>query len=164
MNSRSRHAASPARQGGPRRVRLLLRAGLTVTAAGAVVGGAAGMASAASSTNAVRTDAPQQDGGAQQSAPSRLETPLGSYDTSILHQPVGRVTQGLGVAAHSAVTPVENLRLNPWAGSAIDPANNAVGTRVADFRPISTEPVTRPLTKGGSVNQLVGHAAGLLGH
>lgn len=182
MNSRARHARSPRRHSSTPRTRLLLRAGLTVTAAGAVVGGTAGAASASSAAappSAGSTDAaagatdqgadqgPDRgatgQGGTLKGSPSRLATPAGSLDTSVLHRPVGEVTRGLGAGASSAVAPARSLRLNPFARSSIDPADNTVGTSVADSPSVSTAAVTAPIAQGGSVDQVADHVTGLLG-
>ena len=163
MNSRARHARSPRRLSSLLRSSLLLRAGLTVTAAGAVVGGASGAAGASTTAAAPSGAGPAGQGGALKGSPSRLDTPVGSFDTSVLHRPVGEVTRGVGTGARSAVAPVQSLRLNPFAQSSVDPASNTVGTSVADAPSVSTAAVTAPIAKGGSVNQVVGHVAGLLG-
>lgn len=72
----------------------------------------------------------------------------------------GGALQGLS----SSVDPVEHLKLYPMAGSTVDPLTNGVETQVADFKPIGTTTVTRPLTDGASLSQLpvVGQFTGLL--
>jgi hypothetical protein len=136
----ARHAASPSQR------RALLRAGLTVTAVGAALGlgGAAAQAAApAAPHSAADTD-----------------TPLGEAG--------GATVKGLGGALPHAlaggVGPVTNLKLDPLAGTGVDPLDNAVGTQVADFQPVSTAAVTAPVTDGGALKDLpvVGTAAALL--
>jgi hypothetical protein len=113
---------------------MLLRAGLTLTAAGAAVGGTGAAASA--------------------SEPSTVETPLGTLDTSAVHYALDSAVQQAGGATTHAFGPVKELRANPLAGTAADPLNNVVGTQVADFRPLTTEPLTGPAARGASFEQL----------
>ncbi|MFI6699613.1 hypothetical protein ACIBJC_11660 [Streptomyces sp. NPDC050509] len=145
----ARHALPPA----PRRT--LLRAGLTLTAAGAALGlgGAA--------AHAAPTPAP---------APA----PASSSDTETQIAESGKaagqaLTGALGYGVAGALNPITSLKLNPLAGTGVDPLDNAVGTQVADFKPISTAPLTDPLTKGSGslkdmplVGQAVGQVAGVL--
>ncbi|NEB81605.1 hypothetical protein G3I40_41305, partial [Streptomyces sp. SID14478] len=65
-------------------------------------------------------------------------------------------TYGLG--------PAKDLKLNPLAGTGVDPLDNAVGTQVSDFKPVSTAAVTGPLASGSSLSELpvVGTATDLL--
>ncbi|QXE35062.1 hypothetical protein KQY30_13065 [Streptomyces sp. GMY02] len=114
----ARHTASPSTR------RALLRAGLTVTAAGAALGlgGAAAQASSA----------PDND--------SQLAA-AGTASTQALTGALTHSTTG-------ALAPITKLRLNPLSGTGVDPLDNAVGTQVADFKPVSTAPLTAPLTKG----------------
>ncbi|MEE1927895.1 hypothetical protein V1J52_06760 [Streptomyces sp. TRM 70351] len=104
------------------RPRRLLRAGLTLSAAAAAALGAAGSAQA---------DAP---------APS----------ASGLDATAGMVGDIAGHALRPAVKPVTDLRLYPLAGTGTDPLDNAVGTQVADFRPVSTADAAAPVTEGGA--------------
>ncbi|MFJ8820295.1 hypothetical protein ACIREE_00770 [Streptomyces sp. NPDC102467] len=130
----ARHAdrKNPMPTSGARRA--LLRAGLTVTAAGAAVAAGAVTASAA---------------------------PAGGADTVT---PV----QILASAVHSSTSyglgPAKNLKLNPLAGTGSDPLDNAVGTQIADFKPISTAVLTGPLASGSSLSELpvIGAATGIL--
>lgn len=66
--------------------------------------------------------------------------------------------------AAGGLGPAKHLKLNPLAGTGSDPLDNAVGTRIADFKPISTAPLTAPLTQGAALGELplVGPATGLL--
>ncbi|WP_436737081.1 hypothetical protein [Streptomyces sp. BBFR102] len=134
----ARHAA-PARPTAPR---ALLRAGLTLGALGAALTAGAGAAQAA-----------EQQPGAQ--AAEALSAVTGA---------VGITAGTLDSATAHSLGPVKNLQLNPLAGTGTDPLDNTVGTQVADFRPVSTEAVTGPLSDGGSLTDLplVGQAAGLL--
>lgn len=130
MNSGPRHA----RKKENRRKSALLRVGLTVTAAGAAVAGAAGMANAAE--------------------PSTVETPLGELDTSAVHEPTQTLAYALEHGAGGALQPVSDLQLNPLAGTGSDPLANGVGTQIADFKPIGTQAVTGPLAEGASLDEL----------
>ncbi|MEU3186979.1 hypothetical protein ABZ707_22685 [Streptomyces sp. NPDC006923] len=135
----ARHAAPTP----PRRV--LARAGLTVTAAGAALGlgGAA---------QAAQPAAPVPVAGSESQLTTAGTAAGQSLGTSLDHGTAG------------AVAPVKHLRLNPLAGTGVDPLDNAVGTQVADFKPVSTALVTGPLTQGGALKDLplAGAAAGLL--
>ncbi|MFR9676170.1 hypothetical protein [Streptomyces sp. TR06-5] len=140
MTSRPRHA----RRKEPRRAQAILRVGLTVTAVGAAVAGTAGAANAAE--------------------PSKVETPLGDFDTSLVHQPAETLDFALDHGAGGALGPVSDLQLDPLAGTGSDPLANGVGTQVADFEPVGTQAVTGPLASGASLSELpvVGEATGLL--
>jgi hypothetical protein len=130
----ARHAArkNPSPISGTRRA--LLRAGLTVTAAGAAVAAGAVTASAA---------------------------PAGGGDAG---SPVQVLTHALHSSTANGLGPVKNLKINPLAGTGSDPLDNAVGTQVADFKPVSTAAVTGPLAMGSSLSELpvVGAVAGVL--
>ncbi|WP_028802980.1 hypothetical protein [Streptomyces sp. 142MFCol3.1] len=60
--------------------------------------------------------------------------------------------------------PVEGLKPNPLAGTGVDPLDNGVGTQLADFKPLSSQALTRPLAQAPSVGSLpvLGRATGLL--
>ncbi|MET9493299.1 hypothetical protein [Streptomyces sp. NPDC006552] len=130
----ARHAVrkNPTPSSGTRRA--LLRAGLTVTAAGAAVAAGAAGASA---------------------------EPLAPSDPG---SPVQVLTQAVDSATTYGLGPVKNLKIDPLAGTGADPLDNAVGTQVADFRPVSTGALTGPLTTGSSLAELpvVGAVSGVL--
>ncbi|MGY0018262.1 hypothetical protein [Streptomyces sp. cg35] len=130
----ARHAArkNPMPASGTRRA--LLRAGLTVTAAGAAVAAGAVTASAA---------------------------PAEGVDTS---GPVQTLTQAVNASTTYGLGPAKDLQLDPLAGTGVDPLDNVVGTQVADFKPVDTGMVTDPLTSGSSLSELpvVGPATGVL--
>ncbi|MER5931572.1 hypothetical protein [Streptomyces sp. NPDC002054] len=50
--------------------------------------------------------------------------------------------------------PVTALKVNPLAGTGVDPLDNGVGTKVADFPAVGTTMVTGVLTQGPSVGEL----------
>ncbi|MCX4548673.1 hypothetical protein OG204_23665 [Streptomyces sp. NBC_01387] len=119
----------------PRRTSLL-RIGLTISVAGAALGagGAAAQAATPISTGA---------GG-----PSAVLGDLGPSPVKVL----------TGAVAN-AVAPVAGLQLDPLAKTGVDPLDNAVGTQVADFKPLSTAALTAPLTGGGALKDLLPGAA-----
>ncbi|MDI3385561.1 hypothetical protein QIS99_04925 [Streptomyces sp. B-S-A8] len=135
----ARHAASrrPAH-------RTLMRAGLTLAAAGAALG-AGGAATAGAQPLPVSE------------AAAGLLVPLGELDP----QAAGAaVTQALPYATG----PLKNLQLDPLANTGVDPLDNAVGTQVADFAPVSTAAATGPVAQGGTLKDLplVGQVTGLI--
>ncbi|MEU6013689.1 hypothetical protein ABZ826_06335 [Streptomyces sp. NPDC047515] len=135
----ARHALSESRRRTP------LRAGLTVTAVGAALcaGGAAAQAAPLPLAPAAGTDS--RLGGLGEAADSA-------------------VTGAVGQSLRSGTAPVTHLRLDPLAGTGTDPLDNAVGTQVADFKPLSTAAVTGPLSGGGALKDLpvAGQVAGVL--
>ncbi|WP_030682797.1 hypothetical protein [Streptomyces cellulosae] len=60
--------------------------------------------------------------------------------------------------------PVTGLKPNPLAGTGVDPLDNGVGTQVGDFKPLTSQALTRPVAQASSIGSLpvVGGAAGLL--
>ncbi|MCF3963409.1 hypothetical protein [Streptomyces fuscigenes] len=129
----ARHAApTPARHA-------LLRAGLSVTAAGAVLG---------------------LGGAAAQAAPS-----AGTDASQAAEATSGALTGAVGNVAHGAALPLTNLQLDPLAKTGVDPLDNGVGTQIADFKPVSTKPLTDPVTQGGALGTLpvTGPVTSLLG-
>ncbi|ATL30058.1 hypothetical protein [Streptomyces formicae] len=129
-------------------VRALLRVGLTVTAAGAALGaGGAANASAAEPVAAAPT--------------AGFATPVGDVDAGA---PGKAVLDAVRRSTAGGLAPAKALRLNPLAGTGVDPLDNSLGTQIADFKPISTAAVTAPLTEGAALQDLpvVGPATGLL--
>ena len=61
------------------------------------------------------------------------------------------VTESAGPAVTNSIRPITNLQLHPLAKTGVDPLDNAVGTQVADFQPVSTAILTDPLTSGGAI-------------
>ncbi|MFE9633740.1 hypothetical protein [Streptomyces sp. NPDC006463] len=58
-------------------------------------------------------------------------------------------------AALAGVTdPISNLKVNPLAHTGVDPLDNGVATKVADFPAVGTGMVTGVLTQGPSVGEL----------
>ncbi|MFI6939510.1 hypothetical protein ACIBI4_09575 [Streptomyces sp. NPDC050418] len=136
----ARHAVQDAARDGARhaaprrRGKVAARVGLVATAAGIALGAAAGGAGAA-------------DEG----------TSVGDVDSAAS-------AQALTDAVGFAVAPAKDLRLDPFAGTSVDPLDNAVGTQLADFKPVSSALLTGPIASGGSVEDVpvVGRAAGVL--
>ncbi|GAA2784466.1 hypothetical protein [Streptomyces showdoensis] len=117
----ARHAESR----NPRRS-ALLKAGLTVTAAGAAVFGVGGAAQAADGVGLpMPTDSLTQVDGAA-------------------------ALEGLG----HGVAPLTRLQLDPLANTGVDPLDNGLGTQVADFKPVGTNLLTDHVTKGGALADL----------
>ncbi|WP_369215314.1 hypothetical protein [Streptomyces flavofungini] len=127
--------------------RALLRAGLTLTAAGAAIGAGGGTAGAAESAAVPRT--------AGYTAPA--DAGHGTSAVEIL-------TGALGSATKGGLAPVKDLQLDPLANTSADPLANSLGTQIADFKPVSTAAVTGPVTEGASLGELpvVGSVVGLL--
>ncbi|MFI2778372.1 hypothetical protein [Streptomyces sp. ALB3] len=138
----ARHALSKPRH------RALLRAGLTLTALGAALGAG---------------------GAAAQAAPLPV-TPAAGADTAdstlgaVGEAAAPALTSALGYGLAGAVEPVTDLQLDPLAGTGVDPLDNAVGTQIADFKPVTTAVVTDPLTSGAALGDLpvVGQVTGLI--
>ncbi|WP_043265795.1 hypothetical protein [Streptomyces sp. CT34] len=115
----------------------VLRAGLVISAAGAAMAGGA-------AASAAPAHAPTH-GPAHNSAASWVSAPESggmSLNAAVKHGSRG----GLG--------PVKDLRLDPMSNTGVDPLANAVGTQVADFKPVSTAQLTDPVTKGGTLRTL----------
>ncbi|MGW0701437.1 hypothetical protein ACWD0A_19390 [Streptomyces sp. NPDC002867] len=125
----ARHAASPQRR------HTLVRAGLTVAAAGAALGAGSAAAQAAPAPEPVRAQPVAGPGTALATAP--LTTLTGAVTRSV---------DGVGE--------LKSLQLNPLANTGADPLDNAVGTQVADFKPVSTTLVTDHVTRGQALEDL----------
>ncbi|MFF4577574.1 hypothetical protein [Streptomyces sp. NPDC001389] len=57
-------------------------------------------------------------------------------------------------AVSGVVDPIANLKVNPLAHTGVDPLDNGVGTKVADFPAVGTTMVTGVLTQGPSVKEI----------
>jgi hypothetical protein len=64
-----------------------------------------------------------------------------------------------------ATAPLAGLKPNPLAGTGSDPLDNGVGTQIADFRPIDSRALTRPIAEAESVGGIpvVGRTLDTLG-
>ncbi|MFJ6849550.1 hypothetical protein ACIQM3_03260 [Streptomyces sp. NPDC091271] len=138
----ARHALSKPRK------RALLRAGLTLTALGAALGAGGAAAQAAPLPAPPATGADTAD------------STLGAVNAAA--QPALNSVLGYGIVG--AVKPVTDLQLDPLAGTGVDPLDNAVGTQIADFKPVTTAVVTDPLTSGAALSDLplIGEVTGLI--
>ncbi|MFG3658298.1 hypothetical protein [Streptomyces sp. NPDC047706] len=60
--------------------------------------------------------------------------------------------------------PAAGLKPNPLAGTGVDPLDNGVGTKLADFKPLTSQAVTRPVAQAESIGSVpgVGTVTGLL--
>ncbi|MFI2715590.1 hypothetical protein [Streptomyces collinus] len=72
--------------------------------------------------------------------------------------------QAAGDTLAHTTGPVTGLQPNPLAGTGADPLDNAVGTGVADFKPVTSQALTGPAAQAQSVGSVpvVGQVAGLL--
>jgi hypothetical protein len=61
--------------------------------------------------------------------------------------------------------PLNDLKPNPLAGTGSDPLDNGIGTQIADFRPVDSRALTRPIAEAESVGGIpvVGKTLGVLG-
>ncbi|GGN90969.1 hypothetical protein GCM10011579_087400 [Streptomyces albiflavescens] len=82
---------------------------------------------------------------------------------------LGNIDPQAGLAALTGTVgyvtgPVQGLKPNPLAGTGVDPLDNGVGTQLADFKPLSSQALTRPVAQAQSVGSipLLGQATGLL--
>ncbi|MEB8338581.1 hypothetical protein [Streptomyces endophyticus] len=121
--------------------RTLMRVGLTVTAAGAVVAGGGAAASAAP-----------------------IPLPQSSTGDSNIDGAAEGVSTALNSATSNGLGTLKKLPLDPLAGTGVDPLANSIGTQVADFAPVSTSAVTGPVASGASLEELpvVGPVTGVL--
>ncbi|MFJ7771608.1 hypothetical protein ACIQ1J_25245 [Streptomyces sp. NPDC097107] len=60
--------------------------------------------------------------------------------------------------------PVADLKPNPLAGTGVDPLDNGVGTKVADFQPLTSTALTGPVAQAQSLGgvPVAGQVTGLL--
>ncbi|MGG8408334.1 hypothetical protein ACM614_17890 [Streptomyces sp. 12297] len=59
-------------------------------------------------------------------------------------------------ALAGALGPIQNLQVDPLANTGVDPLNNGVGTKVADFPAVGTTTLTDTVTKGAKIGELPG--------
>ncbi|MFJ1973374.1 hypothetical protein ACIO93_32435 [Streptomyces sp. NPDC087903] len=119
------------------------RALVTLATAGVALGAGAATASADSepALDAVRTQ----------------PTSLGNVDPQV-------GLQALSGTVGYVTGPVTALKPNPLAGTGVDPLDNGVGTQLADFKPLTSQALTRPVAQARSIGSLpvVGQATELL--
>lgn len=124
------------------------RALVVLVTAGAALGAGAG-AAAASATPV--DGAPVVD--AMRTRPVSLGTVAPHEGLQVLRGSLGYVTG-----------PLARLKPNPLAGTGTDPLDNGVATRLADFRPLSSQALTRPVAQARSLGgvPVLGQALGAL--
>ncbi|GGS25134.1 hypothetical protein AB0E75_02940 [Streptomyces griseoviridis] len=73
--------------------------------------------------------------------------------------------QATAAALPYVTGPVSGLKPNPLAGTGVDPLDNGVGTQVADFQPLTSTALTRPVAQAPSLGSVpvVGQLTGVLG-
>ncbi|MGW2549870.1 hypothetical protein [Streptomyces sp. NPDC001635] len=96
-----------------------------------------GAALAAGAATASADSAPVLDGAARPAS-------LGHTD------PQAALSALTGTVRH-ATGPVAGLKPNPLAGTGVDPLDNGVATQVADFAPLSSQALTRPVAQAPSL-------------
>jgi hypothetical protein len=62
--------------------------------------------------------------------------------------------QALKGSVGYATGPLANLKPNPLAGTGVDPLDNGVGTQVADFKPLNSRSLTRPVAQASSLGSV----------
>ncbi|OIJ91191.1 hypothetical protein [Streptomyces colonosanans] len=62
--------------------------------------------------------------------------------------------QALKGSVGYATGPLANLKPNPLAGTGVDPLDNGVGTQIADFKPLSSQALTRPVAQASSLGSV----------
>ncbi|MFF3329208.1 hypothetical protein ACFYWX_06530 [Streptomyces sp. NPDC002888] len=112
----------------------------------------AGVALGASATTAAAAEAP--DLGLRPSPAAALEKVDPQAGLQTLTETAGHVT---GTVA--------DLKPNPLAGTGVDPLDNGVGTQAADFQPLDSRALTRPVAQAESVGAIPvpGQGTGSLG-
>ncbi|WCN02898.1 hypothetical protein [Streptomyces sp. M92] len=82
---------------------------------------------------------------------------------------MGNIDPQAGVQAVTGIVgyvtgPVADLKPNPLAGTGVDPLHNGVGTKVADFQPLTSTSLTGPVAQARSLGAVpvVGQATELL--
>ncbi|WP_431043965.1 hypothetical protein ACQUSR_20115 [Streptomyces sp. P1-3] len=132
MASSARHTRTPQRL----RSRALFRATLAVSAAGAALVGS----------------------GASEAAATSGSTPDAVNVTSAVPLLNSKMVKGRGITAPAALTntlgTLKHLQANPWARTPVDPLNNSVETKIADFKPAGTKSITAPLSDGAKIGEI----------
>ncbi|MGW3632879.1 hypothetical protein ACWD7F_22390 [Streptomyces sp. NPDC005122] len=120
------------------------RALVALATAGAALGAGAGAAAA--------DTAPAVDG--MRSHPASTGSLDPQAGTQALYGTLGYITG-----------PLAGLKPNPLAGTGVDPLDNGIGAQLADFKPLSSQSLTRPLAQAPSLGSVpvVGQALGSLG-
>ncbi|MFG2128029.1 hypothetical protein ACGFNV_09535 [Streptomyces sp. NPDC048751] len=103
--------------------------------------------------------------GAATAAAAEAPVPVGSEPTSIGELDPQAGTQAVSDSVGHVTGSATGVRPNPLAGTGADPLDNGVGTQVADFQPLDSRAVTRPVAQAESIGALpvVGQVTGPLG-
>ncbi|WP_251094665.1 hypothetical protein [Streptomyces sp. Caat 7-52] len=85
-------------------------------------------------------------------------TSLGKID------PQAGLTALTGTAGY-VTGPVAGLTPNPLAGTGVDPLDNGVGTQLADFKPVGSQTLTRPVAEAPTMGSVpvAGYVLGTFG-
>ncbi|MGN3959294.1 hypothetical protein ACGV4K_29950 [Streptomyces sp. WAC8370] len=72
---------------------------------------------------------------------------------------LGNIDPRAGLAAVTGTVgyvtgPVADLKPNPLAGTGVDPLDNGVGTKVADFQPLTSTALTGPVAQAESLGSV----------
>ncbi|KOT95210.1 MULTISPECIES: hypothetical protein [Streptomyces] len=72
---------------------------------------------------------------------------------------LGNIDPQAGLAAVTGTVgyvtgPVADLKPNPLAGTGVDPLDNGVGTKVADFQPLTSTALTGPVAQAESLGSV----------
>ncbi|MBC2875317.1 MULTISPECIES: hypothetical protein [Streptomyces] len=149
MASHARHAFRPS----SRLARPLVRTGLTLTAGAAIAVTGATEASAHPHAGPSARPAAHPSGHPSARPGSTAQAQLGPVD-------LAAAAEGARIGLQKSVEPLipvlRMLPVNPLARTGSDPLNNAVGTQVGDFKPVSTRALTGSLSDGGKVQDLPG--------
>ncbi|MEU2335854.1 hypothetical protein ABZ770_18670 [Streptomyces sp. NPDC006654] len=80
---------------------------------------------------------------------------------AVRHRPtsVGPVDPQAGLTALGGLLPyvtgpVAGLKPNPLAGTGVDPLDNGVATRLADFKPLTSKTLTEPVAEAPSLGDV----------
>ncbi|MGI5339676.1 hypothetical protein ACQEVS_20945 [Streptomyces sp. CA-181903] len=145
MASHARHAFRPS----SRLARPLVRTGLTLTAGAAIA--VTGAAEASAHPHARPSAHPSARPAARPGSTAQAQ--LGPID-------LAAAAEGARIGLQKSVEPLipvlRMLPVNPLARTGSDPLNNAVGTQVGDFKPVSTRAVTGSLSDGGKLQDVPG--------
>ncbi|MFI2759648.1 hypothetical protein ACH5A3_12310 [Streptomyces echinatus] len=81
---------------------------------------------------------------------------------------LGRIDPQAGLTALTGTPgyvtgPVAGLKPNPLAGTGVDPLDNGVGTQLADFKPVGSRTLTRPVAEAPTMESVpvVGYVLGM---
>ncbi|WP_037861080.1 hypothetical protein [Streptomyces sp. NRRL S-340] len=104
---------------------------------------------------AVATAGAALGAGASTAAAESLPVLNGEYQTGS----VGKIDPQAGLRALTGTVgyvtgPVAGLKPNPLAGTGVDPLDNGIGTKLADFQPLTSQMLTHPVAQAPSVGSI----------